>query len=334
MMNGRLSNKFRWLGFIATWTVVCIHSNTIKWDSQSTDYGNSLQLLIADIFHFAVPLFFVISGYMFVGSYERRGWKQLLCSKFKSLYIPLVSWSILGVIACLPIRIYAKHDVPTFSQVSLLPLMVLRSEAVHFWYVRALVFIAILSPLVMACVKRKWMVFIIIVASLLIPESSVLARYHIPVIAIYFSAGGVLAISGYKGSLFSPLSTWFLFLSCLIGLLFANLVRMYISDHYYCTLVQPALMIGCLWFGYDLLEFRGNVKKYPEWLKVMFPVYCMHIIVLCWVGGIIREVLGTSAIARVFGYFLLWFTFWVDVCVANLIRRRLPNFYLILSGGR
>lgn len=85
-----LSNKFRWLSLIATWAVVCIHSRTDRWSVGVEDYATRIESHIADIFHFAVPLFLVVSGYMFVHSYEKYGWGGLLRRKFKSLYVPMV----------------------------------------------------------------------------------------------------------------------------------------------------------------------------------------------------------------------------------------------------
>lgn len=69
-----LSNKFRWLSLIATWAVICIHSRTDRWASGVNDYASLLETRVADLFFFAVPLFFVISGYMFVHSYNTYGW--------------------------------------------------------------------------------------------------------------------------------------------------------------------------------------------------------------------------------------------------------------------
>ena len=64
-MTDYISNKFRWLSMIATWAVVCIHSRTDRWAIGANDYAAKIESHIADLFCFAVPLFFVISGYMF-----------------------------------------------------------------------------------------------------------------------------------------------------------------------------------------------------------------------------------------------------------------------------
>ena len=196
-MDERLSNKFRWLSLIATWAVVCIHSRTDRWVVGVNDFAVRIERNVADIFHFAVPLFFVISGYLFVSSYQKHGWGDLVKRKFKSLYVPTLIWSIVGVLLCLPIRIYSHHDVPTLLEVCKLPLMVFRSEAVHFWYVRALIVLFLVAPLTMFVAKRIWLCVFAMVGALFIPAASVGANLHIPVTLIFFLLGTVVAHKGY-----------------------------------------------------------------------------------------------------------------------------------------
>ena len=70
-MNEWLSNKFKWLSFVATWAVVCIHSRNGQWVSNVEDWATRLQDFIMPAFNFAVPLFFAISGFFFVSSYDK-----------------------------------------------------------------------------------------------------------------------------------------------------------------------------------------------------------------------------------------------------------------------
>ena len=93
-------------------------------------------------------------------------------------------------------------------------------------------------------------------------------------------------------------------------------------------------MIGVLWFGYDVVDVKFNIGKFPEGLNVLFFVYCMHLIVLCWCGGTMRVALGASPAAKLCGYFALWFTFWIDIVVANVVRRKFPRVFALLAGGR
>ena len=330
-MSDWLSNKFRWLSLIATWAVVCIHSRTDRWAVGVEDCASRIEAHVADIFHFAVPLFFVVSGYMFVRSYEKYGWGGLLRRKFRSLYVPMVIWSVMGLVLCLPIRIYAHSDVPTMIDVCKLPLMLFRSESVHFWYVRALIIWFSVAPLAAYAARRLWAVALLFLAALLIPAGSWAALAHVPVSVMFFLLGTQLArvkISLSRGGVCGA------FVVSVIGLILSFLFKRQITEHYFAVLFEPFFMIGVLWFGYDVVDAKFSIGKFPEGLNVLFFVYCMHLIVLCWCGGIMRVALGASPAAKLCGYFALWFTFWIDVVVANVVRWKFPRVFAVLAGGR
>ena len=327
-----LSNKFRWLSLLATWAVVCIHSRTDRWAVGVEDYATRIESHIADIFHFAVPLFFVVSGYMFVHSYEKYGWGGLLRRKFRSLYIPLVIWGLIGLVLCLPIRLYTHNDVPVIVDMCKLPLMLFRSEAVHFWYVRALIIWSAVSPLAVYAARHTWAAGLLMLSALLIPADSWATVVHVPVSVIFFLLGTQLVrincakLSLSKGMIFV--------IVCMTGLILSFLFKNLITEHYFAVLFEPLFMIGVLWFGYDVVDAKFNIGKFPESLNVMFFVYCMHLIVLSWCGGIMRVTFGVGPAARILGYLILWLTFGVDVVVANVIRRNFPRVFAVLAGGR
>lgn len=332
-MNKYLSNKFRWLAFIATGAVVCIHSRTERWNVAANDYGNALQARIGDLFHFAVPLFFVISGYFFVSSYKKHGYLEMLKSKFWSLYVPMVLWSFISLALLLPIRLYAQHDVPTVLDVVTVPLMHLNSGAVQFWYIRALIILTIVLPLFVLCMKRVWLSAVPMITGLLIPQGTLAVHLHAPVTLFFFFAGILLAGGGgmYKYSL--KTSSFLAIISAAL-LVVATLNVNVIGAHYFNCFVQPILMISFLWFGYDVVAEKWGVKEYPSSLSGVFVVYCLHLITICWVQGVLRVALGVGSGARLVGYFAGWLTFGLDIWIVNLLKCHLPKAYIVLSGGR
>lgn len=331
-MSDWLSNKFRWLSLIATWAVVCIHSRTDRWVVGVEDYATRIESHVADLFHFAVSLFFLISGYMFVHSYEKHGWGGLLKRKFKSLYVPMVIWGLVGIVLCLPIRLYAHNDIPTVVDVCKLPLMIFRSEAVHFWYVRALIVWFALAPIAAYVAKRTLATLLLIIAALLIPAGSWAALAHVPVSVFFFLLG--MRFSNIKCARFPQWGVVICTIACMTGLALSFLFKEQVTEHYFSVLFEPLFMIGVLWFAYDIVDAKFHIGKFPESLNVLFFVYCMHLIILCWCGGVMRVLLGASPAARLCGYFALWLTFWLNVWLSFLIKRWLPSMYLLMSGGR
>ena len=209
--------------------------------------------------------------------------------------------------------------------------MLFRSESVHFWYVRTLIICFVVAPLVAYAARRIWVSVLLMLAVLLIQSGSWAALAHVPVSVTFFLLGTQLARIKHE-----KLSQWRLegMIVCMIGLVLSFLLRGQITEHYFTVLFEPLFMIGVLWFGYDVVDATLNIGKFPKGLNVLFIVYCMHLIVLCWCGGIMRLTLGINPAARLIGYFSLWLTFWLDVWLANLIKRRLCGIYKLLSGGR
>lgn len=191
-MNEHLSHKLKWMSFIATWAVVCIHSQTNRWAPAADDWARSTQSVVSDMFHFAVPLFFAISGFFFVQSFEKYGWAKLLRRKIRVLYVPFVIWATLAQLLLLPIRLYSGADIPDWLSFAGIPLMwTEKCQSVHFWYVRALLIFFILSPIVMFVVRRTWLAALLMLFTLLVPTGSWAASKHIPV-ALFFFLGGAL----------------------------------------------------------------------------------------------------------------------------------------------
>lgn len=331
MIDSRLSNKFKWLSFVSAWAVVVIHARTDIWVKDADDYVARIQMICSDCFSFAVPVFFIISGYFFLSSYEKYGWKHLLFVKFKSLYLPALFWSCIAVLLCLPIRLYSQNDIPTLSEIAMLPLMaVFRSEASHFWYVRALIIFAIIAPLVVFCARRVWLSILIMALSMLLPSGSVFSRCRIPVSLFYFLAGCVLCKSNVASFTLSRGKLFSLLICCSSGVLFLNIFK----THYFSLLLSPALWIILLWFIYDLIDETIGIKRFPSFLNVTFFVYCMHKIIICWVGGCFRVLFGDGQMSRLITYYVLWLTFWIDLLIAVVVRKKFPRVYYILSGGR
>lgn len=334
-MNERLSNKLKWMSFVATWAVVCIHSRTDRWAPGANDFATSFQSHIADLFHFAVPLFFVISGFFFVESYEKYGWGKLVKRKSFSLYLPMVVWMVLNLVLLLPVRLYTGVDIPGVRELIGIGCLITEwTQSVHFWYVRALLIFFVLSPVVYFIARRWWLALATMALPLLAPPDSFVAGCHIPVIFFFFFAGTLLG--GTKDNLLKcNASGW----GALISLL--TLVSVFvlkraeiISAYYFVTFIQPLAAIAFIWFLYDCVNECHPISKYPQVLNVMFFVYCIHTVLLSYVGGVLRITFGTGPVSRVCCYFVLFLTFWIGILIANIVKCTFPRTYKLLSGRR
>lgn len=153
-------------------------------DLSGADYYNIVKLAFSGIIALiGVPAFFFISGYLFfnkVTQYDLGVYKKKLKSRFQSLMIPYLLWPIIiipMVIAVMWIKIkftgaegsisdylasidikhmFWDHQRSLTEQVNLLGMQTLKTKPLMgtFWFVRDLIIMALLSPLVYLFVHR------------------------------------------------------------------------------------------------------------------------------------------------------------------------------------
>ena len=70
----------------------CIQYGSGEAYAAGTFFGNPV---FKFIYSFHMPLFMLISGYLFSGSLERTDWRELLLRKVRQLLVPLFCWSVL-----------------------------------------------------------------------------------------------------------------------------------------------------------------------------------------------------------------------------------------------
>lgn len=325
------SNKLRLMSFVATWAVVCIHSRTDFWNSAAIDWVHNTQRELASLFDFAVPMFFVISGFMFVRSYMRYGWLGLLKRKFKSLYVPYVIWSLLAIVLCLPIRIYQQVGIPSLTSVLGVPFLLVDTvNSGQFWYLRILMIFIAASPLIIFIAKNKWMAIIIMCIVMMIPAESRLSSHHIPVSVFYFLGGCILSSSRKCRELLE--NDKFVISAALIGLICVLCLNVYkdiLPFRLFHRLIAPIGVMIVLW----AITGRGFTIL-GSFMNSMFFVFCVHMIVITWVSFVVRYFCGTGNLVRILAYFCLMQTFWADIAIAVIVRRIFPGVYEMLSGGR
>lgn len=324
-----LSNKFKWLSLVATWAVVCIHSRTDRWVPNASDWANTLQRSVSPMFNFAVPLFFGVSGFMFVSSYRKYGWRRLMKQKLKSLYLPAVIWIVVGMLLCLPIRLYSGGGVPdVWRFVGALILWVEGCDGQHFWYVRSLLIVFAIAPVAFAIAQRCWLALPLVLLSALVAcpiANSGCFNLRLNTTVIFFMTGAFIASN-------SKLSNFICMRNERSGSIMAIGGLMLCMSPYLHLAILGQMML--LWGLYDVIDAHVKIQPMPSSFNVLFFIYCIHLIVICWIGGGLKLALGITPFARTVSYIALCMTFWLDVLIANLMLRYFPRLYAVLSGGR
>lgn len=181
-----------------------------------------------------MPLFFSLSGYLFVFTHRKKqGIGQLAKNKFLRLIVPYFG---IGLFYLLPIRLTVGYSGYQGNSVVDFALKFLTANDVgHLWFLPALFFILLLSEIILSVAE------------------------HIPVLEkfpgiVLLAAGGVLYLEGYRIGLgYGPLLSafnylmWFALGYCL------NVYQKYIQEIYSIRIVKwGLLLVNLLLLAYSL----------------------------------------------------------------------------------
>lgn len=184
--------------------------------------GNVTKIIFSHVLGgIAVPVFFVISGYLFFANFRDwtwSGYKKKLGSRFKSLVIPYILWNCIAIISMLGglllqgkpadliyrflldnnYHLFYDYNVWGTAQTNWLGNNLVYSGPmlVPLWFVRDLIFVTILTPLIFYCIKHLKLFYIGVLflayISRIWPN---IPGLHI-VSVFYFSLGAYFSING------------------------------------------------------------------------------------------------------------------------------------------
>ena len=292
--------------------IVAGHANTLKFPLHSIDgaiieYDYSvimypIHLISQILFAPAVPLFFMISGFLFFMGLPQYNWniyKQKMIRRAKTLFLPYMIWNIIYLIPIIAASIvkHKGYDAWYFvqcmwfcpNQAERIPMMALTTPAdPPLWFIRDLIVCMVLSPLVYFLIKRTWLlVFVLIV--LFIPWiGDIQVQYPFPGISIpsfmFFSIGAAVAFYNVDiRKLFdrSKLSMFIISLYCIMAASELMMVDYHISmcDTRLLVVIDqnPVLhgfltFVGC--FAFLSLSYK-IIRKYAA-LELGGGIFCFR----------------------------------------------------------
>lgn len=359
MTNDELQSKtISYLRFPLTLGIIFIHFDLIEhvFTYQGVQYGLNPPSWFVFLINFfsevlpqiGVPLFFIISGYLFFyrGEFDGNVYKQKLLKRARTLLVPYLLWNILAailhdayilfsgadqtLILFSPLRIFFDANGTGFPYPINLPM----------WYVRDLMVMVVLSPVVFWFVKRmrSWIVILLgivyyLYQPLLAPDASwgVLLSQA----AFFFTWGAYYAIQGenfvgqlrrypYAPLLYLPVAIVDAFTRGTIGNLYIHQVGVVLG------------VIAAVVIVVRLLE-RGRVHVNPMLAGSSFFVYALHTSVLFEVSKVvfIFFCLGDNIWSILFLY-VATPILTAALCVALyvLLKRYVPSLCNLLTGGR
>lgn len=291
----------------------------------------------------AVPIFFSISGY-FLFFNKKQSFKEyllMLQKRFKSLVIPYLFWSITWFLIY-----FLKGHYKDYSVSTILNDIFVNPIPLQFWFIRDLFVLVIISPLIYALVKYTKV--LIIVVLLLVWYFNILIPLNESIALLFFAIGSYLGINGINLKENKDYSL-LLVLLWLLTLLFQTFLIYNSNDNIsILELIQNDLLINFLdkigiivgifavWKIYDLLFSNINITN-SKWFSLTdfsFFIYAFHLPVLWMVPSYIYRFVGNNQFSLLIYIYAPTFLIVVSVLLAKNLKKYMPFFFGIITGGR
>lgn len=293
----------------------------------------------------AVPVFFVISSYLYFQNFE-FSWQcyyKKLCSRFRSLYIPFVLYNALFIpyfyLKVSVIGIENNREV-SFYWLDMLTSIFFGIPTVlngPLWYVQALLLFVILAPILGFFIRQsKYMVLIIIALGTIMAQyySYFTILHWIPCLALgchcaFYEEDVIKMIQKIKSISHIKILYGIFIVSYILLCCYVIDDKTYESFIYYCYRIFSPLWIILLYGLFDNLLPRYFVKIVSPYT---FFIYCTHTFFIYTVQHFIslyfpQMNIYVYAIVSFIVAFLL-------VLLSGILISRIKPLWILLSGFR
>lgn len=349
-MDKYLSNKLKIISFFLIVLVLYIHSGFPYNEINKMALNLHTQRGISSILgRCAVPLFYIISGYLFFYTAHNLSDVFLKIKKrFWSLVIPYIIGCIYFIVFFLVLSFIPNssqfiNGKPLFSTDENIGGMLYKifydsgsgtPIAFHLWFLRDLIILAFTSPIWFYLYKKfKW---------IWVPIVGFLAFYYSInqlYALLWFSIGGAIPYTKFSlleksKSLYKiGIIALFIFLSFLELISFNFIVWSYLKI--------PLIIIGVLsiWYLYDFIipsKFELKDFKYlAVAVKFTFFIYLFHEPSLNIVRKLILFIFGRNGLSYLISYLFSPLIFVILGSIVGLLfKKGSPNIYKFIIGGR
>ena len=344
-----LSDKLRVLSLISILFVLYIHSGFHSNEIEGMIWNYRCQEFISGMLgRCAVPLFYVISGYLFFLKVS-DGMKSIYAKiqkRMRTLLVPYIIGCLFFVLFGVIIAI--TPGISRYVNGSVMPLF---NEPLHqiicnifydsgsgtpcafqLWFLRDLILIVATSPIWYLLLKHLRWIFVITSFGL-----TYIQLPFVPFFALFwFLLGGQLVQvkNGYGGASLTMLST--------VTFVLLSIVQLFMPDMIGWELVNiPIIILGLIsvWGIYDMVLGKDFKLSEHRWLatacQFTFFIYLFHEPTLNIVRKLIVVVLGKNEYGYLISYLISPWIFTICFVFVGLqFRKYLPKVYNVCTGGR
>ena len=345
-MDGFLSTKLRFFSFWLMVGVVLLHSKNIF-------LGKSIPSFIESLFsenltQICVPLFFMISGFLFFRNENSSiQYLEKIKKRIKSLLIPYILWC-LGIF----LLIFVLQQLPgignffpqKFMDMSLKDNFlnaIIYPYNYPFWFIRELLLYVCLTPVIKFLIDKNGLVLPIFLFLLGIITDSFL-QLAVKVIQVYpffyYVLGCYLGIKKLDIKINKNLTLILGIFYLFINILFANSsFDMWLSPESMALIFLNNFknLAGCIfvWGFYDCM-MGLSMPKIPTYYKYSFFIFALHGIPATMISKI-TQVIVRDEFLKLILYFASWIALTIiSMLIGKFIDKKFPKLYNILVGNR
>lgn len=343
--NTYFSKKVTFFNVILSSLIVLLHAKTPeRWGLELTiDYP--LIYIASTLCQISIPLFFFISGLLFYRNCSFSCLQQKIRRRVQSLLVPYLLWNTFYVCIFFALtHIPCIHNIMNMGEALNSPreilVAIINSRFSTLWFIRDLLIFTILSPVILAVLKKAWVgVFclcVLIVMSLAFNTGYESLLKWMPI----YLQGAMLGRWGFKDGEYVSfdriIKTTKAQSMCSIAIILA-LTTLFIATVANDSLLSVFRLSSpiLLWFLCDLIlqDFIKNIFQVKTWMNYTFFIYCTHKFVLDAIQKICVLMLQpTQLILNIVFILTAIVAILLTAATADLIHN--SKIYKVLCGGR
>lgn len=347
-MNPYLSQKLSILSLVSIFGVLVIHSFYTEATSSAT--ASFIQELIGgQLVRFCIPLFFMISGYLFFRNLVGGDLKQVyakLIKRTRTLLLPYILWNSLYFIAIISLQIFPLTK--TYINTDFLKIIQERSvgeiffylfwepAAFHLWFLKYLIIFMLSSPILFFLYRGRYSAFACVSVAYLISGVFCLLDAYAQNF-FFFILGTFIAAQRIDITARLPFS---IILASIVGYTVWCLVNVLYPGMDILQSSIPRLLLGCIaiWGCYDFIINHIAKAAHHHLLRLSSFTFFVYLFHEPWINvykKIAIKVSGINTFSLIGAYITIPFIMYAScILVAIILKKLTPKTYTLLTGGR
>lgn len=295
------------------------------------------------------PTYFSISGFLFFNGLNALvDCFPKMKKRARTVLIPFILWNVIVVLEyqLLSHIPFTKEFIyfNIFSNFNNLGVglynLFLRPAGFHLWFLRDLIVYIIISPLIYWLITKIDWFLTIILLTLTPPLMQIFNLEHLDI--AFFTLGGTIAMKSDLKSVKIFLSKPIVIVSTVLYLGLSLTWDFFLPKHFcgeeYLSILFSVCGMITIWRGYDWLSQTSNLESnifLQSLTNYSFFIYLFHEPILFVIMQMGTSFLGLNSWSLSLLYIINPILLIIlAIVVAKLIKKTIPSFYYVLTGGR